>query len=65
MIVLTKLNGDQFVLNAELIRTMDATPDTNISLINGDRFMVRESLDEVIEKVYEYKRLLRSLVPTV
>ena len=65
MIVLTKLNGDQFVLNSELIRTIDATPDTNISLINGDRFMVRESPDEVVDKVYEYKRLLRSLLPAV
>ncbi|MEQ9616912.1 MAG: flagellar FlbD family protein [Phycisphaerales bacterium] len=63
MIVLSRLNGEQFVLNAEIIRTVESTPDTTIRLTTGDNFMVRESMDEVIDKVVEYKRLLYSLIP--
>lgn len=63
MIALTKLNGERFILNAEIIRTVESTPDTNISLTTGDHFMVRETPDEVIDRVVEYKRLLYTLLP--
>lgn len=56
MIELTKLNGTPFVLNAELIETMEATPDTVISLVTGRKYLVRESVDEVRRKTLEYKR---------
>ena len=63
MIVLTRLNGEQFVLNAEIIRTVESTPDTSIKLTTGDNFMVRESMDEVIDRVVDYKRMLYTLLP--
>lgn len=63
MITLTRLNGGQFVLNADLIRTVEQTPDTMIKLTTGEHVLVRESLDEVIDRVVEYGRLLRTLVP--
>ncbi len=63
MIRLTRLNGRPFVLNAELIRTVEQNPDTTITLINGDHFIVKETLDEVIEKSVEYGRSLRKLLP--
>ncbi|MGP1271910.1 MAG: flagellar FlbD family protein [Phycisphaerales bacterium] len=59
MIVVTRLNGTEFVLNAELIKTVERTPDTIVTLINGDRVMVRESMREVLERAIEYGRRLR------
>ena len=62
MIKVTRLNGQPFVVNAELIRSIEATPDTTITLINGDRLIVKESMDEVIERSVEYGRSLRRLI---
>jgi flagellar protein FlbD len=58
MIKLTKLNGAQFILNAELIETIEATPDTVVTLINGRKMMVKESIDDVVTKAVEYKKQL-------
>jgi len=58
MIELTKLNGAQFILNAELIETIEATPDTVVTLINGRKMMVKESVDDVVTKAVEYKKRL-------
>ncbi len=63
MIVLTRLNGKGFVLNAELIRTIEENPDTTITLISGDHIVVKEPMVEVVTRSVEYGRLLRRLVP--
>ena len=59
MIQLTRLNGDQFVLNAALIRFVESRPDTYITLTTDDRFVVRESMDEVVERSIQYSRQIR------
>lgn len=56
MLYVTRLNGKQFVLNAELIREIEATPDTIITLTSGEKLLVRESVDAVVKAVIEYKR---------
>lgn len=63
MIKVTRLNDLEFVLNAELIEFIEATPDTMISLTTGKKIMVRNSLDEIIERVEAYKR--RSTPPAL
>lgn len=63
MITVTRLNGKQFVINAELIRTVEANPDTTIQLINGDHFIVRETMAQVVELAIDYGRSLRKLLP--
>ena len=63
MISVTRLNGDRFVLNAELIRTVEENPDTIITLINGDHIVVREKMAEIIRRTIEYGRHLRQTVP--
>ena len=63
MIVLTRLNGKRFVLNAELIRTVEEVPDTTIQLLNGERLMVQERMDEVVDRAVEYGMTLRGLLP--
>ena len=59
MIVLTRLNGQPFVINAEKIRTVETTPDTLICCEDGERLMVKEDLPEVIRRAIEYARLIR------
>ena len=55
MIELTHLNGKAFFLNPDLIVTVEATPDTLLSLHTGDRLMVKESAPEVARRFMEYK----------
>ena len=61
MIKVTRLNGEAFVLNAEQIRFVESRPDTYITLTSADRIIVRESVDEVIERSIAYGRSLRML----
>jgi len=63
LIRLTRLNQSPFVLNAELIRTVEETPDTTITLTTGERMMVTESMDEVVKRSVAYGRSLRRLMP--
>ena len=63
MISLTRLNGSPFVVNAEMIRTIEERPDTTIVLINGESFIVKESKDEVVAKAIEYGRMVRMFRP--
>lgn len=58
MITLTKLNGIQFVLNCDLIETVFENPDTTIHLTNGNIYIVKEKMDEVVHKTIHYKREL-------
>lgn len=63
MIQLTRLNGKQFVVNAELIRFVEETPDTMLTLTTGDKLMVKEPMRDVVRKAVDYGRSLRTLVP--
>lgn len=55
MIKLEKLNGSLVVVNAELIESVESAPDTVINLATGNRFLVKNPVDEVIAKVVEYR----------
>jgi len=61
MIKLTRLGGGEFVLNAERIQYVEELPDTYITLVEGERVVVCESLDEVVSRVIDYQRSVRSL----
>lgn len=63
MITVTRLNGKQVVVNAELIKFVEQTPDTIIKLTTGDSVMVKESMQQVVELAVEYGRSLRKLLP--
>jgi flagellar protein FlbD len=60
MIKLKKLNGFEITVNAELIESVEATPDTVINLATGNRFIVLDSVDEVVARVVEYKKKVYS-----
>jgi flagellar protein FlbD len=62
MIELTRLNGTPIVLNSDLIKTAEAAPDTMLTLITGEKLIVREDTAEVMERVLAYRaRLLASV----
>ncbi len=56
MIKLTRLNMREFVVNAEMIEFVEALPDTMVSLVSGKKFFVAETVDQVIERVVDYRR---------
>ncbi len=58
MIQLTRLSGQSFVLNAEMIQEIEATPDTIVTLNSGQKIMVKETVDVVWEAVIDYKRTI-------
>ena len=60
MIKITKFNTNdkELVLNAELIETIEETPDTVITLLNGKKLIVEESMDDSVRKVMDYRRAL-------
>ena len=63
MIKLTKLNGEPFILNAELIRYVEERPDTYVTLTGGERLVVREPMDEVMDLAVRYHQT-KQLIPT-
>jgi flagellar protein FlbD len=63
MIPLTRLNGKSFILNAELIRFVESLPDTYITLTDGDRLVVRESVNDIMRLSLEYQRSKYLLPP--
>lgn len=56
MIKLTRLDGEVFVLNAELIRYVESRPDTFVTLTTGERLVVKEPLDEVMTRAVKYQQ---------
>ena len=63
MIKLTRLNGKEFVVNAELIQFVEETPDTVITLLNHEKIVVKEKADEVVKRTVEYHRGVRGFHP--
>ena len=56
MIRLTQLHGEPFILNAELIRYIESRPDTFITLTTGERIVVREPMDDVMDRAVRYQQ---------
>jgi flagellar protein FlbD len=56
VIRLHRLDGKPFLLNAELIRTVEQLPDTFVTLVSGERLVVGESMETVLDQVLDYQR---------
>ena len=61
MIRLTRLNGEHFVLNAELIQRVEGHPDTVITLLDDTKYVVTETVDQVVREVREYRASIQAL----
>lgn len=58
MIELTRLNGKPLAVNSDLIKFVEQAPDTVITLVTGEKFVVRECADEVVKRIIHFRRLL-------
>lgn len=64
MIRVTRFHDDEIVLNAELIESIEARPDTIITLTTGKKILVTESVMDVVRKVIEYRQVIRPIIRT-
>jgi flagellar protein FlbD len=56
MIRLTRLNNQPLTVNSDLIKFVEQSPDTLITLITGEKIVVRESIEEILASVIEFRR---------
>jgi flagellar protein FlbD len=56
MIPLTRLNGLPLVINSDLIKIIENAPDTVISLVNGEKIVVRETSEQILERIVQFRR---------
>ena len=62
MIEVTRLNGNPMIVNSDLIKTAESSPDTMLTLINGEKLSVRESSQQILDKVLTYRSQLLAAV---
>jgi len=60
MIKLTKLNKQEYYLNSDMIETIEMTPDTVITMLNGKKFIVSESSEEVVDSIIKFRGKIKS-----
>jgi flagellar protein FlbD len=56
MIQLTRLNNSKLTINSDLIKFVEQSPDTVITLLNGEKILVQEPLEEIVKRVVEFRR---------
>ena len=60
MIALRRLNNQAIMVNPDLIESLEATPDTVVTLTSGNKLIVRDSMDDVRQKIIEFKRAIHA-----
>lgn len=65
MLAVTRINGSPFYVNPDLIQTIEATPDTVLTLTNGEKLVISESPETVVEQVVALKRRMYMAGPDV
>jgi len=63
MIRLTRLNNTPITINSDLIKLMENAPDTVITLVTGEKIVVLESSDEVVQRIVDFRRRILSALP--
>ncbi len=63
MITLHRLNGTEFILNDHHIETLEATPDTVVTLVNEKKYIVKESTEQVVNEIVAYQRQICDRLP--
>ncbi|MFN2449721.1 MAG: flagellar FlbD family protein [Candidatus Baltobacteraceae bacterium] len=64
MVKLTRLNGQPIMVNADLIESVETTPDTVITLVSGNKLIVRDAMDAIQERIIEFKRKIYGNPPS-
>lgn len=59
MIILTKLSGQELLINPNLIETAQETPDTVVTMSNGHTYIVSERLSEIVDKIIDFNKQIK------
>ena len=62
MIWVTRLNGSEIVVNADLIEMLESTPDTVLTLVDGKKYVVQENARDVVERIQAYRASILRIV---
>jgi flagellar protein FlbD len=65
MILLRRLNGTEFGVNADLIERLEGTPDTVVTLVDGTKYVVAESLTEVIDRIIGFRARILAVTEAI
>ena len=65
MIYLTKINGEQFLVNCDQIGTIESIPESKVVMMNKEYFIVKEKPQEIIDKIIDYRAMLARKIVTV
>ena len=65
MVKVTKINGAQLVINAELVELIEFTPDTIVTLTTGKKIILKDGVDDLIRRIVEYRRRVLERVTVV
>lgn len=65
MIVVTRLNGLPVALNCDLIERAEATPDTVLTLVDGTKYVLQESVEEIVDRVRHYRASVLALAESM
>ena len=65
MIALKRLNNTPFILNAEMIESVEATPDSVITLVTGKKMVVKNGIEDIVRKTVKYKQLISQSIQVV
>lgn len=65
MILLRRLNGTEFGVNADLIERLECTPDTVVTLVDGTKYVVTESLDEVVDRIITFRARILAVTEAI
>ena len=65
MIAIQRLNGQPFILNSDLIETLESTPDTVIKLTSGKTLVALNSVEDIVRKIVKYKQLCNQSIQVV
>jgi len=65
MIKVTNINGNSYYINCELLETIECIPDTLLTLRDGKKYYVKETPDELIKKIIEYKKRIFVDLPII
>lgn len=63
MIRLTRLNNQPLMINSDLIKSVESAPDTVLTLVTGEKIVVLESADDVLERIIEFRRKILAGLP--
>lgn len=55
MIQLTRLNNQSLMINSDLIKSVESSPDTVITLVSGEKILVRETVEQILKRVVEFR----------